>query len=382
MNAEKIVKSLTDFPHRATCGQYAEEVLQYLISVLPEISHTRQNFKTPKNYLVIITWLILGIISGIIISIFLPVSGIFFTGIFVVFSFLFFNWYPSPASNFPPLSTSDNLIFKKTNTLKNTHLKRIILMAHWDTAPISILYKPEIVGNFRTSLKINLVLMAATFLWTVLNYFIEDVWVVYIGIILILYFSIQLVVASWDFFKHGYSNGASDNATGVAAAINTAKNCWEMKLENTEIELVLTGAEELGMIGAKEYFKKNAASFDKNTFLINFDTLGAGDLIIITETGTIGTVKYNNILVDIAKQIVQQNHDLTHITSGAWHTADFDSVWFNRAGMATLTLAALDKNGKMPNIHRETDLLQNVDFKPMHDAILLATAIVKKLDKV
>ena len=63
-----------------------------------------------------------------------------------------------------------------------------------------------------------------------------------------------------------------------------------------------------------------------------------------------------------------------HITTAAWHTADFDPVWFNSRGTYP------DENGRMPNIHRETDVLAHVDFKPMHDAVALSSAMILKLD--
>ena len=199
---------------------------------------------------------------------------------------------------------------------------------------------------------------------------------------LALYFIIQGITGTIDFFRLGYSNGASDNATGVAAAIETAQQLWQMNLKNLEIELVLTGAEEVGMIGAKAYLKNHYKEFDKNTFLINFDTLGAGNLKIINKTGSWGDIVYDNDLVKIAKETVSQKSTLKSVSTGAWHTADFDSVWFHRAGIPSVTLAALDQNGRMPNIHRPTDTLKNVDFTPMNQAIELAVEIGKKLNLV
>jgi Iap family predicted aminopeptidase len=87
----------------------------------------------------------------------------------------------------------------------------------------------------------------------------------------------------------------------------------------------------------------------------------------------------HNKIIQISKEIISQNTDLQHVTMGAWHTADFDSVWFQRAGMPCVTLAALDSNGKMPNIHRPTDTIENVDLKPMFDAIKLAEIVADKL---
>lgn len=230
------------------------------------------------------------------------------------------------------------------------------------------------VGNFRNSLKINMMLIILAIVLTFLKlFFLENQNLEITIILLSLYFLIQMIVASFDFFRLGYSNGASDNATGVAAAIVSAQDLW--KNENITTELVLTGAEEVGMIGAKAYYDTHKNNFDENTFLINFDTLGSGELKIISKTGSLGDIVYQNRLTEILTMATKENPEFSHIKTGAWHTADFDSVWFQRGGIASVTLAALDQNGRMPNIHRETDVIENVDFKPMFDAVKLVVKV-------
>jgi Zn-dependent M28 family amino/carboxypeptidase len=212
------------------------------------------------------------------------------------------------------------------------------------------------------------------------QFLLPNAFLLLVANILAFYFILQGITATIDFMKLGYSNGASDNATGAAAAIETAKKLWSKNLQNLDIELVITGAEEVGMIGARAYMKAHYKEFTKETYLINFDTLGSGDLKIITQTGSWSNIVYDNVLTKIAKETATQTPDLKDVSTGAWHTADFDSVWFQRAGIPSFTLAALDKNGRMPNIHRPTDILTNVDFTPMEKAIILAEKMGEKLN--
>jgi Zn-dependent M28 family amino/carboxypeptidase len=231
------------------------------------------------------------------------------------------------------------------------------------------------VGNFRKSLKMSLILMMVAQFLAISQFLIPNDFLLLVSNILAFYFIIQGITATLDFFRLGYSNGASDNATGVAAAIETAQKLWNNNLQNLDVELVITGAEEVGMIGARAYMKNHYQEFTKDTYLINFDTLGSGDLKIITQTGSWSTIVYDNKLVKTAKEVTAKIETLKEVKTGAWHTADFDSVWFQRAGIPSVTVAALDKNGRMPNIHRPTDILANVDYKPMEKAIILAEAI-------
>ena len=212
------------------------------------------------------------------------------------------------------------------------------------------------------------------------QFLVPNNFIMLVGNILAFYFLLQAVIGTVDYFRLGYSNGASDNATGVAAAIETAHKLWAKNLPNLDIELVLTGAEEVGMIGSRAYMKKHYTEFNKETYLLNFDTLGKGNLKIITQTGSWSNIVYDNHLIQVAKQVVTELPTLKNVTTGAWHTADFDSVWFQRAGVPAVTLAALDAHGRMPNIHRPTDILSNIDFLPMEKAIILAEKIGEHLN--
>jgi hypothetical protein len=379
MTPKQIVEKLASFPNRGVATPHEIPVLDYLMNLFPEQEVIRESFKTPKTYISIVWWLIGGLVVGLLALNFSPIVGLFLTLIFVTMAMLYFNWYASPVSNFPPLFTTYNLIIKSRNR-EAPKPKKLILMAHWDTAPISVLYRPEMVGNFRQSLKISLFLMILAQFVAISQFLIPNAFILLIGNILAFYFLLQGVVGTIDYFRLGYSNGASDNATGVAAAIDTAQKLWAKNLSNLEIELVLTGAEEVGMIGSRAYMKKHYTEFNKETYLVNFDTLGSGNLKIITQTGSWSNIVYDNHLIQIAKQSVTELPILKGVTTGAWHTADFDSVWFQRAGIPAVTLAALDGNGRMPNIHRPTDILSNVDFLPMEKAIILAEKIGEHLN--
>lgn len=378
MTSKEIVEKLVAFPHRGVATENEVPVLDFLTKLFSNQTVSRESFRTPKTYISIVWWLILGLATGLICLNFSPILGIVLTFVFVTMALLYFNWYASPVTSFPPLVTSHNLVIKSTTSIPKA--KKLILMAHWDTAPISILYRPEMVGNFRKSLRLSLILMILAQFLAISQFLLPNTFLLLVANILAFYFILQGITATIDFMKLGYSNGASDNATGAAAAIETAKKLWSKSLQNLDIELVITGAEEVGMIGARAYMKAHYKEFTKETYLINFDTLGSGDLKIITQTGSWSNIVYDNVLTKIAKETATQTPDLKDVSTGAWHTADFDSVWFQRAGIPSFTLAALDKNDRMPNIHRPTDILTNVDFTPMEKAIILAEKMGEKLN--
>lgn len=375
MLPQEIVKRLSAFSHRGTGTLFEKQVLDFLVSLFDNQQVSLELFHTPKTYISVVWWLIGGLCTGLWLLNFIPLLGLLLVIGFVVLAFLYLNWYPSMVTKFPPQVKSSNVVVSSKVSVPSS--KKLILMAHYDTAPISFLYRPEQVGNFRKSLIISLLLMLIAIVFAV--FVVAKIWIFSLWIAngLIAYFLVQGITSTVDFFRLGYSNGASDNATGVAAAIETAKRLWQNPPNDLAVELVLTGAEEMGMMGARAYFLKNQQSFHKQTYLLNFDTLGAGDLKVITQTGSLISIHYDNPLTQVAQEIILKSPELQGVSTGSWHTADFDSVWFQRIGMPCLTLAALDQNGQMPRIHRPEDTLDKIDFRPMEQAIDLAEKIAR-----
>ena len=70
--------------------------------------------------------------------------------------------------------------------------------------------------------------------------------------------------------------GASDNASGTAVALQLAAECAAAPLAHTEMDVLITGCEESGLLGAQAYARRHSLRAAETTFL-NFDTVG-GDV--------------------------------------------------------------------------------------------------------
>ncbi len=377
-----ILHDLTRLPHRGTatpCEREAAELIsQHLIDMGADVR--LQPFRTPKTYVTVVYWLIGGLVLGLL----LIRPGAWWTPglvwVYVVLAWLYFNWRYSPVVQFPVLHTSYNVIGRWPATADGP-VKKLILMAHYDTAPISILYGSG-QKTFRGSLIFSLVLMLLAAILATLEAFGvgEGDWLRYARYGFMAYFVVQAITGTVGYYLHGYSNGASDNATGVVAALETADRLRRNKPADVDLEVVLTSAEELGMIGAYYYVEAHRKEWPKGrTAAINFDTLGAGKLTIVEQTGTVEVIRYKNLATDTACQLIQHESFIGKVKVGKWHTADFDSVWFVRQNIPVLALCALDEKGEMPRIHRPDDTPDFVDLTPMHTAIDLAEMVFRRL---
>jgi Zn-dependent M28 family amino/carboxypeptidase len=367
------LQKLTDFPHRGTGTIYDRQTANLISQTIADLGFNvrEQTFKTPKTYVSVVYWLIGGLIFGLIMSRFIGWFAFILIFSSVIDALLYFDWRYSPVIILP-----QNIIGNHSKSKK----AKIVLMAHYDSAPVSALYSKQTANGFRNSIRLSMALITLCIPAAVLTcLYPESKIVLTINILLIVYFILQATLGTIDYFRKGYTNGASDNATGVTAAIATAERLKD-KVQNCDIELVLTSAEEAGMVGAYYYWK---SYFDKKTpsFLINFDTLGAGNLKLITKTGSWTTIIYDNAVTKVGVNLIKTDERFTNVQTGSWHTADFDSVWFARGGVPCVTLAALDQNGLMPRIHRPEDILDNVDTTPMLQAIDFAEAIALELDR-
>lgn len=377
-----IIEKLTALPHRGATTAMEKKAADILEGILRSMGATveRQIFKTPVTYVWEVWWIAGGICLGLLLAPAVPWVGLAVVAFLAVSAALYFDWRSSPVSLLPPRADSQNLIagYKKPDG-EAAKKRKIILMAHYDSAPVSLLYLPSQVKGMQRSVRIGVVLMvAAAFILLLQALDIGAPWVSWGRYALAVYFLGMCVMSSLDYFRYGYTNGAADNATGTAAAIATAHRLWKNPPAGWEVEVVLTGAEEAGMVGAKQYYRqyRNTLKPDR-TLVLNFDSLGRGDLKIIKTTGTFTMVEYNNPLMDAAVTTIKENPAFSRIKTASWHTGDFDTIWFARGNIPCLTISAQDESGCIPHLHRRQDTMDAVDTTVTENGVDFAEAVVR-----
>ncbi|RCR68911.1 peptidase M28 [Larkinella punicea] len=376
---DTLLRDLSRLPHRGAATVFEASAIERLSLALRELQATVtvEPFRTPRTYVTVIYWLIAGIVTGLLTAPWLGWLAVLWTWGWVTLAWLFFNWRFSPVTRLPPQVTSHNIIGRWRETGfgyagdQEKPVMKVILMAHYDTAPISLLYRTGTVNSFHTTLVLSLVLMLGAGLLVLFEQLgVNSDWMPWIRYGLIAYFVLQALLGTLGYWLYGYTNGASDNATGVAAAIATAERLKQLYMPGLETEVVLTGAEEAGMIGSRAYLDKHIDSWPKGrTVVVNFDTLGNGSLRIIKHTGTVEVIEYTNELMKTAERLLEEKPFRGVVKPGRWHTADFDSVWFVRRKIPVMTLTAMDAKGRMPNIHRPEDQLLVTDVSAIPTAV-------------
>ena len=384
-----VVRDLTTLRHLGAATPLERRAADILESHLQRLGAAveRQPFRTPKTYIVVTWWLIAGLVLGLLLVPAAAWWAFVLVALCAGLALVYFDWRAVPVTLLPPQGTSENIIARAPQSADPEPAgapKKLILMAHYDSAPVSMLYLPSMVQNFRQSLRMSLGLMVLAVVTALLDVLaIGQPIVTWLRYALAVYFLGQGVMSTLDFLRYGYTNGAADNATGTAVAVATADRLWRNPLPGWEVELVLTGAEEANLVGSRAYYVRHREELSRgHTYVFNFDNLGAGQVKIITRTGSITNVDYENPLVDSALATAGGDSRFADITPGVWHTGDFDSLWFARAGIPSLTLSAQDQDGLIPNLHRPSDTIDNVDETlPVH-AVNFAEATIRRLAKM
>ncbi|MCB0855186.1 MAG: M28 family peptidase, partial [Bacteroidetes bacterium] len=341
-NPQFIVEQLCQFPQRAVNSKEKEKIFEKLSRFIQDenVEITQQPFRTPRHFIQVLYWLFGGLITALLLSGYSPIIAMILATFFTILGIRYFDWRSSWLTRFPPLIECFNFIAKQP--LENPKVK-LVFMAHWDTAPITIPYRPSMIKSLRSSVFIGVGIMILCVVVSILSIWMDDnrlLTALKIG--LLFYLTAQVIIISIDFWRFGYSNGANDNATGCAAAVNVANHFWRQNLPDCEVEVCITGAEEVGMVGAW-FFYQSIKDSSIPTYVINFDTIGCEHLQVITQSGTFTNISYDHELLNYAREIAQT--EKSPVRFQPYHTADVDTAWFARGGIQALTFISHNEEG-------------------------------------
>lgn len=375
LKAEDIFRKLDDWPHRGTGTDEEMEARETLITILTgefEVDINEEAFEAPPTYIRFF-WVVaficaLAVLGANLMPAVMVLMGALGFGSY----FLFMDWRVSPLIWWGAQTPTANLVARK-----GQGRRLYILMAHLDSAPASFAYRPGQVQNFRGATYLATAIMAmGVFVPLVAGFGVSidgtTRWVVAAAIIG------QTALASIDFWRLGYVPGANDNLSGVAAAVSAASHLWRHMPHDAEVRLVITSAEEAGMLGAQHYWQAHRDELkDRETYVVNLDTVGCEKLKFVTKSGGFTETRYDNALTDAAQIACRSNDVFGAISSGHHQVGDFDSVWFVRDGIPSVTIASYDRHGLMPAIHTPADTTDKVNMKQVEKAARFAEALVR-----
>lgn len=164
-------------------------------------------------------------------------------------------------------------------------------------------------------------------------------------------------------------NGADDNASGIAAMLQIAKELKEQKLSNNILFIAFTG-EEKGLWGSN-YFVKNATLDVGNiNFMVNMDMVGRLDSNRRLAIYGVGT---SPSFIPTLESVNEPKFIFKYDSSGVGPS---DHTSFYLADIPVLHFFT----GQHSDYHKPTDDTEFINFEGLEDVASFITQVVTKLD--
>ena len=175
------------------------------------------------------------------------------------------------------------------------------------------------------------------------------------------------------------SPGASDDATGVAAALSLAAELEGEPVEHLDVWFVLDGAAQCLQEGMRSFVRAHRRRLDRDTtFVLSLDTLGAGNVRYETAAGWVASYGMDKRLIELSSAIAD-----AHPALGAEplaHAYAQDSMVARQAGLRAIGVTCLE-DGYGVNVRQPGDLPENVDPAAVDRAHDFALALIRALDR-
>ena len=175
------------------------------------------------------------------------------------------------------------------------------------------------------------------------------------------------------------SPGALDDASGIYVLWKIAKILEETSLENCEVWFIITGAEEIGQIGAADFIIKYKAELDpKTTFALNYEMIGLKNnpLSAIQSYSFPYKRQTSPFLTSLTKKVTEE----LHLNFKGWYLpigAHTDGRLFRKEGFKAIDFV-VKKAGKYTHLPRDTFDL--IDPKLIGDQARVTVALIKIID--
>jgi aminopeptidase YwaD len=191
-------------------------------------------------------------------------------------------------------------------------------------------------------------------------------------------FALFLLMMQADFTP--FAAGANDNATGVGVVLETARNLRSQQLEHTRVWILASGCEEVGCYGADAFAVRHKAELNRPVW-VSIDSVGgvgAGVTYLSDETFLL-TIRSDPRLLEFAAEIARGNpryNAYSHPYKGAYT----EGAIGGKHGFRVLSFVNCRRDGVLPEWHRPTDTLANIDLSVVENTRLFVDELLRRID--
>ena len=277
-----------------------------------------------------------------------------------------------------PKKPSQNVL----GVLRNDNARKtLVFVAHYDSSKSGLSFHPAMVGSFRSSYIISVVMMLVLTQTLIIRYFGGGGSLLLIARFISTAFMLipAVLLLHREVFGQ-YVQGAADNASGVAAMLGVAEKLAENPPETMEAWFLATGCEEVNLVGMSSFLQTHEYELGLGkTYFINFDNLGSGSLRYITGEGMLKVYPSSPELICIAEKLATESQ-FADVRPHVYRLASLDALVASSRGYKVLSLMGLGPADEIPHWHWPTDTIENVDVLLAEKAADFALGIVSAMD--
>lgn len=191
--------------------------------------------------------------------------------------------------------------------------------------------------------------------YALLSLFITTTWFSYIWWIFLI--TTPILIVYYDMHGKNIVDGAADNLTSVALAVEMAKVFSENKLKHTRVRLISFGSEEAALRGSTAYAQAHKQQLlQEKAFLFNLDSIKDIEHLTIATSETNTLVYYNKKHV----KLVEDAFIATNVAykKSALPIGATDGTSFHIAGLPVVTVIGMDSEKLDPVYHTRLDTVE------------------------
>lgn len=256
--------------------------------------------------------------------------------------------------------------------------QQVVLVAHLDSSKAGLNFSPKLVKGFRTSFLIMVWSLILSPLLLGISSLLGGVWRL-LALLPPLYLAFaSLTLVHREIWNH-YTNGANDNASGVAAVLAVAERLKDELPQGVDLTVLLTGCEESGTYGMLRFLEIYGPKF-RDALFINLDNIGAGRLHYMAGEGMFPVFKAAPELLKACHAVAEANHELG-VRQGVYTLLSTDAMPALVRGYKAVSFLGMSDEGLLPNWHWPTDTFENVELATVQTAVEFTTLLVREIAK-
>ena len=188
-----------------------------------------------------------------------------------------------------------------------------------------------------------------------------------------------LAIVALDWWRSPPVEGAVDNGSGLAVLLGVARAIAAEPLQNAELWVVATGDREPDADGMGAVLFQFGALLDpRNTFFINVDDVGQGNLYVGTSEGRWDRLPYQPFMTGLAERVARAGDFGPVGLVELMGTTDAGPP--TEAGFSAVTVTALVAGRPPPVLHTADDTFAALDWRTVRSALRYVTALVRATD--